>query len=104
MKLDPDLYASDYGYNVATTLTQAADALSCLAGEGWQPMDSAPKEGKHVLLCVKSGPFFYAVEGSFRGPDGWLAAFVGKVEPVYWAWKPKGFALPHAPSVEEKLP
>lgn len=63
----------------------------------WQSMDSAPTDGKHILLCIKNGPFFRAVEGAcYNGK--WAAAFINAddLKPVYWAWKPTGFVLPEA--------
>jgi len=87
-------------------LTDAVDAahkrIAELEAGGWQPIESAPKDGKHVLLCVQSGAFFYAVEGACHAGE-WLAAFHREpVQPVYWAPKPTGFVLPAPPSRIDK--
>lgn len=50
---------------------------------GWQSMDSAPKDGKHCLLAVKSDCFVYAVQGAFMMGEWHNAADI-KSEPLCW--------------------
>lgn len=50
---------------------------------GWQSMDSAPKDGKHCLLAVKSGPFVYAVQGAYSMGEWGNAADIHS-EPLCW--------------------
>ena len=52
----------------------------------WRSMDSAPKDGKHVLLAVKTGPFVYTVEGYYYEGE-WLNA--AEIEGETLAWMPK---------------
>lgn len=73
-------------------------ALSAQAQDvaGWQSMDAAPKDGKHCLLAVKTGPFVYAVQGAFLDgewenvacinsePFCWMA--LNRIPPVYLPW------------------
>lgn len=88
-------------WRAADALDAAHKRIAELSG-GWRPIESAPKDGKHVLLCVQSGAFFYAVEGAYHGGE-WLAAFRREpVQPVYWAPKPAGFVLPSPPSRIDK--
>lgn len=83
-------------------------------GDGWQPMSTAPLDGKHCLLAVKEGPFVYVVQGSFyRGQ--WDAVHRENVEPLCWMpnvrvpdaflpWSPS-FSASSTPSNEgEKQP
>lgn len=57
-----------------------------LARRQWQSMDTAPKDGRHCILAVQSGPFVYAVQGTYdegRG-RGWFNAADIEAEPLCW--------------------
>ena len=53
--------------------------------EEWQSMDSAPTDGKHVLLAVKSsdGCFIYHVQDAFMQRKWYNAANILN-EPLCW--------------------
>lgn len=51
--------------------------------EGWQAIDTAPKDGKHCLLAVKEGPFIYVVQGAFHAGQ-WNAVHRDNVAPLCW--------------------
>jgi hypothetical protein len=51
--------------------------------DAWQPMETAPRNGKHCILAVKQGAFIYSVQGAFQ--DGqWNAVHRDNVEPLCW--------------------
>lgn len=50
---------------------------------GWQPMETAPKNGKHCILAIKSGAFVYSIQGSFANGK-WLNAADIDSEPLAW--------------------
>lgn len=80
------------GYTLEMAREIAALSLSPGTGEkderiaeptGWRTMDSAPLDGKHCILAVKSGAFIYSVQGAFH--DGqWDCAMGDNVDPLYW--------------------
>lgn len=49
----------------------------------WQPMDTAPLDGKHCILAVQEGAFIYSVQGSFDGRR-WNAVHAVGVKPLCW--------------------
>lgn len=50
----------------------------------WQNMKTAPTDGKHVILAIKtSGGFVYAVQGAFM-EGKWLNAMDVNSEPLCW--------------------
>lgn len=65
------------------------------AEETWQPMDTAPKDGKHCILAVQEGAFIYSVQGAFDGKQ-WNAVHREGVEPLCW--------MPNARLPSEFLP
>lgn len=50
---------------------------------GWQDMSTAPLDGKHCMLAIKSGPFVYAIQGAFMMGE-WDNAADIKSEPLCW--------------------
>lgn len=66
--------------DVATALL--AFAISH-ANPGWQPMETAPLDGKHCILAVQEGAFIYSVQGSFDGKR-WNAVHAVGVKPLCW--------------------
>lgn len=50
---------------------------------GWQPMETAPLDGKHCILAIKSGPFVYSIQGAFM-KGKWMNAADIQSEPLCW--------------------
>lgn len=62
----------------------------------WQPIETAPKDGRHVLLAVADDPPAYVCEAYFDpdgGPEGgwymanthWTDAYDGRLwNPTHW--------------------
>lgn len=68
--------------NAALT-ARVAELEKALAARQWQPMDTAPKDGRHCILSVPEGAFYYSVQGAYH--DGqWNAVHRDNVEPVAW--------------------
>ena len=62
----------------------AAKVRANSEGDGeWQPMDSAPLNGRHCILAVKEGPFVYSVQGAYDGKQ-WNCVHRDNVNPLYW--------------------
>jgi hypothetical protein len=50
----------------------------------WQPMDTAPLDGKHCILSLQAGSgFMYSVEGAFM-QGKWMNAADIDSEPLAW--------------------
>lgn len=50
----------------------------------WQPMDTAPLDGKHCILSMQvGGGFIYSVQGAFM-QGTWMNAADIKAEPLAW--------------------
>ncbi len=63
---------------------EAASRLQAPAVAEWQPMDTAPKDGKHCILSVpEPSGFIYSVQGAFQ-EGRWNAAHRDNVEPIAW--------------------
>lgn len=54
-----------------------------IAPDGWQDMASAPLDGTHVILAVREGAFFYAVQGAYSGGE-WNVVYRDNVKPLCW--------------------
>lgn len=93
--------------DAAAALAKSIDgltaALSAAPGSGlprWRTMDTAPKDGTHILLRVPvHGGFIYAVEGAFVD-NAWHSAFQNNVTPLHWAPKPSAASALHAGAAE----
>lgn len=73
-------------------IEDAADHIAALEAEnaklkeavtGWQPMETAPMDGKHCILAVQRGPFVYAIQGAYMNRK-WLNAADIDCEPLCW--------------------
>lgn len=91
---------SDHGCSALDQWVPLPPASLSLSGtgkavEGWQSMDSAPKDGHAVLLLVpESDGFIWTVEGAFQNGQ-WNAVHRGNVQPTHWAKKlPRPAASP----------
>ncbi len=53
----------------------------------WQPMNTAPKCGKHSIFAIKFGPFVYSIQGTW---DAREQKFINAAdrEGEYLAWMP----------------
>ena len=50
----------------------------------WQPMETAPLDGKHCILAIPSGSgFIYSIQGAYMHREWHNAADI-KVEPLAW--------------------
>ena len=67
------------------TTAEAENAMlkAELAAREWQSMDTAPLNGKHCILAVKSGAFVYSVQGSYQNGQ-WNCAMEDDVQPLAW--------------------
>jgi hypothetical protein len=50
---------------------------------GWQPMETAPLDGKHCILAIKCSAFVYAIQGAFM-KGKWMNAADIQSEPLCW--------------------
>lgn len=73
----------------------------------WQPIDTAPRDGRHVLLAVTDDPPGYVIEGYYEedGDRGWYCAnthwtdhYDGSLIPSHWMPLPAPPALTAASS------
>lgn len=91
------------------TLKEASAALRQMAAPGWRTIESAPRDGRHVLLAITDDDppgYGYVAEG-FYEEDGargwyhanthWTDAYDGSLRPSYWQPLP---AAPSAPTGE----
>lgn len=53
----------------------------------WQPMETAPKDGKHSIFAIKFGAFVYSIQGCW---DNQKQAFINAADRdgEYLAWMP----------------
>lgn len=49
----------------------------------WQSMETAPTNGKHCILAIKSGAFVYSIQGAYMMGEWHNAANI-KAEPLAW--------------------
>lgn len=79
---------------LAGITAEAFDAAQAPASNGWQPIETAPRDGTHILLLDEV--------------SGWIGS--GNVSPVnrsYWGeWDQKGYGamFPHQPTHWRPLP
>ena len=92
-------------------MKKAAALLRQMAAPGWRTIDSAPRDGRHVLLAITDDDppgYGYVAEG-FYEEDGargwyhanthWTDAYDGSLRPSYWQPLP---AAPSAPTGDSK--
>lgn len=73
--------------DMSMTAVTEAIAMGIMHGRSqvreWQPMSTAPTNGKHVILAVRSGAFIYSVQGAcFDGV--WSSVDQDNAEPLAW--------------------
>lgn len=78
-------------------LVRISTAINVLANNGWQPIETAPKDGREVLVIAgqqsPSGRYFTAYWDDFH--DGWYYRAQGFVpKPTHW------MPLPPLPQIE----
>lgn len=74
----------DAGTLVLTSDMRIAAAPAVLVEEkAWQPMATAPVDGKHCILAVKEGAFIYSVQGAFHAGQ-WNVVHRDNVQPLCW--------------------
>lgn len=110
-----ELWHSDVVKGAAINCDRAADALSCLAGEGWRPkvkpLEWEEAEGSYTALSAlgevyvdQDGDGFYAIENGRKHSEfATVEAAQAFVQANHNRWVGDWLDLP-APSVEEKLP
>lgn len=93
----PNQQTAEAWKRVADVALAAGRAEAVAAG--WQTMDTAPMDGRHILLRVpENDGFIFAVEGGFA--EGvWHSVYFSNVEPLGWMPLP-GSALVSAPAAE----
>ena len=92
---DPDLPVVIVVGKLADRVREAADALEAARADGWQPMETAPKDGTRVLLWYEWHDL--PVVGDFRHGRWWSVHSLGGnlahpngmdweevVRPTYW--------------------
>lgn len=92
------------GRTLVALSRKAAEALSCLAGEGWRPISELDSLNP-VLVSRPTDNFVYTPTTAFKDATGVWRLFrsPGGMQKLQFA--PTHFRpLPAAPSVEEKLP
>lgn len=82
---------------------QAMQKALEISDKGWRDMSTAPDDGKHCLLVVKEGAFFYVVQGKLRNGK-WSAVHRDDVKPICWMPNiriPQEFLAPYLSAGEE---
>jgi hypothetical protein len=76
---------SSKGDSSAEEFAKAVEALSDAEVEDspWRNMSSAPLNGRHVILAMRSGVFVWAVQGAYDGRK-WTNAADIEGEPLCW--------------------
>lgn len=78
--------------------------------DGWQPMSTAPTNGRHCILAVKSGAFIWSVQGCYDDTlNVWNTVLGDDSEPLAWMpnvplpdkFKPWDVPAPPASSLRE---
>lgn len=62
---------------------EAARPQSAAVRDDWQPMETAPLDGRHCILAVKTGAFIYSIQGAFM-KGKWMNAADIDGEPLAW--------------------
>ncbi|NTF23538.1 hypothetical protein G6L37_34775 [Agrobacterium rubi] len=66
----------------STAETRITPLFSAIAS-AWRDMSSAPTNGRHCILAVKEGAYFYIVQGAFSN-GVWNAVHRENVKPLCW--------------------
>lgn len=76
-------------------LREAADALEAARKDGWQPIETAPKDGSEIILFDPDYFQRSGFEGRYSAPRGnWLSSYDSPVNPTHWR------PLPAPPAIE----
>ena len=77
------------------TLSRVEKAMTILKAH-WKKIDSAPKDGRHVLLAANNDPPAWVAEGYFEEGHGWYAsnvhwtdAHANELHPTHWMHIPR---------------
>jgi hypothetical protein len=71
--------------DVRALLREAAAALEAARKDGWQPIETAPKDGNEVILFDSDYLQLSGFEGRYSEPRGsWLSSYDGPVNPTHW--------------------
>lgn len=89
----------------ARALLQAAIATAPDAGDGWLSIETAPKDGRHVMLAITDEQPGYVSEGYyeededrgwFQSNSHWTDTFDGSLLPSHWRPLPAPPAIKRA--------
>ena len=89
------------GFDSQTAIRAALTAaLTAMPGQGWRPIETAPKDGKLLLLCATPGRWVEkknVVLAGYWGRNGWVAQHGGHPLSFATHWQP----LPSPPPAQE---
>lgn len=64
---------------------EAVQAAIAAAPSPWQPMSTAPMNGRHCILAVKSDVFVWSIQGCYdESRKVWTCAIGDDVKPLAW--------------------
>jgi len=82
-----DFALKDFGAPSSSSEIEALQVENAELREApkWQPMDTAPLDGKHCILAIRTecGCFVYSIQGAFMQGE-WMNAANIKTEPLAW--------------------
>ena len=75
---------------------RVADALEAARKDGWQPIETAPKDGSEIILFDPDYSQRSGFEGRYSAPRGnWLSSYDSPVKPTHW------MPLPPPPAIDQ---